>query len=86
MAKEKPAVQAIDKEDVAKNINTIVDLMLSIDASRDLINTKIKYLKDTYGLNSTNVRTAATAIKNEKVDEISDKLSNIQELIDLCIS
>ena len=86
MAKEKPAIQAIDKEDVAKNINTIVDLMLSIDASRDLINTKIKYLKDTYGLNSTNVRTAATAIKNEKVDEISDKLSNIQELIDLCIS
>lgn len=86
MAKEKAEVKPMDPEDVAKTINLIVSLMESIDASREMINAKIKYLKDTYGINSSDARAAATAIKKEAVEEIDEKAKRIQELIDLCMS
>jgi hypothetical protein len=86
MAKEKSEVKQIDPEDVAKNINTIVSLMESIDSSREMINSKIKYLKDTYGINSADARAAATAIKKQAVEEVDEKAKRIQELIDICIS
>lgn len=88
MAKEKEpkSVKPVDPEDVASTIDTIVSLMESVDASREMINAKVKYLKDTYGLNSTYVRAAATAIKKQAVDEIDEKTKAIQEIIDLCTS
>ena len=88
MAKEKEqkAVKPVDPEDVASTIDTIVSLMESVDASREMINAKVKYLKDTYGLNSAYVRAAATAIKKQAVDEIDEKTKAIQEIIDLCTS
>lgn len=88
MAKEKEpkTLKAVDPADVASTIDTIVSLMESIDASRELINAKVKYLKDTYGLNATYVRAAATAIKKQAVDEIDEKTRAIQEIIDLCTS
>jgi septation ring formation regulator EzrA len=81
----KKEIKAIDKEDVSKTINTIVSLMESIDSSRELINDKIAYLKNTYGLPSTDVRTAATAIKKQNVEELDEKAKRIQEIIDMCI-
>lgn len=88
MAKEKEqkTVKPVDPQDVATTIDTIVSLMESIDASREMINAKVKYLKDTYGLNATYVRAAATAIKKQAVDEIDEKTRAIQEIIDLCTS
>jgi histidine ammonia-lyase len=86
LSKEKSELKPIDTEDVAKTINLIVSLMESIDASREMINTKIKYLKDTYGINSADARAAATAIKKQAVEEIDEKAKRIQELIDICIS
>jgi hypothetical protein len=88
MAKEKETktVKPLDTDDVASTINTIVGLMESVDASREMINAKVKYLKDTYGLNSTHVRAAATAIKKQAVDEIDEKTKAIQEIIDICTS
>lgn len=83
--KEPKQLTAVDPEDVSKTINTIVSLMESVDASRELINSKIKYLKDTYGINSTDARAAATAIKKQAVEEIDEKAKRIQELIDMCI-
>lgn len=85
MSKEK-TTKPIDNEDVAKTVNTIVSLMESIDASREMINAKVKYLKDTYGLNATHVRAAATAIKKQAVDELDEKTKAIQEIVDICIS
>jgi len=88
MAKEKEvkSVKPIDPSDVASTIDTIVSLMESIDASREMINAKVKHLKDTYGLNASHVRAAATAIKKQAVDEIDEKTKAIQEIIDLCTS
>ena len=60
---EQKQINAIDPKDVAKTINTIVSLMESIDASREMVNDRIKYLKTTYGLASSDVRAAATALK-----------------------
>jgi hypothetical protein len=40
-----------------------------MDASRELITTKIKHLSDTYGLNKSDVRTAATILKKQNADE-----------------
>ena len=84
--KEAKTIKAIDPKDVADTINMVVSLMESADSTRELINTKIKYLKDTYGLSSTDVRAAATAIKKQNVDEIDEKVKRIQELVDLCLS
>ncbi len=88
MAKEKEVknVKPIDSKDVASSVDTIVSLMESVDASREMINAKVKYLKDTYGLNAAHVRAAATAIKKQAVDEIDEKTKAIQEIIDLCTS
>jgi hypothetical protein len=84
--KQPKQITAVDPKDVGDTINTVVSLMESVDATRELINSKIKYLKDTYGLSSTDVRAAAVAIKNQNVEEIDEKARRIQELIDLCIS
>ena len=88
MAKEKEVknVKPIDSSDVSSHVDTIVSLMESVDASREMINAKVKYLKDTYGLNPSHVRAAATAIKKQAVDEIDEKTKAIQEIIDLCTS
>jgi hypothetical protein len=88
MAKEKEVknVKPIDSSDVSSHVDIIVSLMESVDASREMINAKVKYLKDTYGLNPSHVRAAATAIKKQAVDEIDEKTKAIQEIIDLCTS
>jgi hypothetical protein len=44
-----------------------------------------KYLKDTYGLASSDVRAAATAIKKANIDELDEKTKRIQELVDICL-
>lgn len=85
MSTEK-TVKPLNTEDVASTVNTIVGLMESIDATREMINTKVKYLKDTYGLNATHVRAAATAIKKQAVDELDEKTKAIQEIVDICVS
>jgi hypothetical protein len=82
---EPKQINAIDPTDVAKTINTIVSLMEAIDASREMVNDKIKYLKTTYGLPSSDVRAAATALKNQNIDELDEKTKRIQELVDLCL-
>jgi hypothetical protein len=85
-AKEVKQLKAVDPLDVSTTINTIVGLMDSIDASREMINTKVKHLKDTYGLSPSHVRAAATAIKKQAVDEIDEKTRAIQQIIDICTS
>jgi hypothetical protein len=83
--KESKPIQAIDPEDVSKTINTIVSLMESIDASREMITGKIKHLSDTYGLNKADIRTAATMLKKQNVEELDEKTKRVQEIIDLCL-
>jgi len=83
--KEPKQINAINPEDVAKTIHTIVSLMESIDASRDMISDKLKYLKETYGLPVVDVRAAATALKKQNIDELDEKTKRIQELVDLCL-
>ncbi len=83
--KEKKQILPIDPEDVSKTIDTIVSLMESIDASREMITAKIKHLSDTYGLNKSDIRTAATMLKKQNVEELDEKTKRVQEIIDLCL-
>lgn len=83
--KEPKQINAINPEDVSKTIHTIVSLMESVDASRELISDKLKYLKETYGLPVADVRAAATALKKQNIDELDEKTKRIQELVDLCL-
>lgn len=83
--KEKKQILPIDPEDVSKTIDTIVSLMESIDASREMITGKIKHLSDTYGLNKSDIRTAATMLKKQNVEELDEKTKRVQEIIDLCL-
>jgi ribosomal protein L12E/L44/L45/RPP1/RPP2 len=83
--KETKQINAINPEDVAKTIHTIVSLMEAVDASRDMISDKLKYLKETYGLPVADVRAAATALKKQNIDELDEKTKRIQELVDLCL-
>jgi hypothetical protein len=81
----KKEIKPLDKDDVAKTVNTIVSLMENIDSSRELISDKLSYLKSTYGLSSTDVRAAATAIKKQSVEELDEKTKRVQDIIDMCL-
>lgn len=84
MSKE-DATKPLDKEDVAKAIDTIVSYMHAIDSSREAVNEIVKRLKSEYGLAPSDVRAAATALKKQNIDEIDEKTRRIQELVDLCL-
>lgn len=84
MSKE-DATKPLDKEDVAKSIDTIVSYMYAIDSSREAVNEIVKRLKSEYGLAPSDVRAAATALKKQNIDEIDEKTRRIQELVDLCL-
>lgn len=84
MAKEE-STKPIDKEDVAKAIDTIVSYMHAMDSSREAVNEIVKRLKSEYGLAPSDVRAAATALKKQNIDEIDEKTRRIQELVDMCL-
>lgn len=77
--------QPFDKDDVSKNINTIVALLDAIESSREQINERVKHLKTAYGINPSDTRAAAKALQKQNIEELDEKAKRIQELVDLCL-
>lgn len=75
-----------NKEELVRKINTIVAYMESIDESRAAVNELIKEIKADFGIASSDIRAAATAIKKQNADELKEKSERISELIELCTS
>jgi hypothetical protein len=82
--KVKKEVQAIDPEDVSEVIDAIVAFMGAVESSREEINKRVKYLKDSYGLSSSAVRAVATVIHKQNEEQLSEKETQIKNLLSIC--
>lgn len=81
---DKESIKPIDPTDVNETIHDMVALMGAIESSREEINRRVKYLKDTYGLQSTAVRAAATVIHKQNKEQLDEKEAQIREILDIC--
>ena len=74
----------IDPRDVAEQLQDIVAFMGAIDSSREEINHRVKHLKDTYGLQSTAVRAAATVMHKQNQEQLDEKDQQIRDILNIC--
>lgn len=80
----KKEIKPIDPEDVSECLDAIVAFLGAIADSRDEINKRVKYLKDTYGLNSTAVRAAANVLLKQNEEELDEKEQQIRDILSIC--
>lgn len=81
--KVKKEYKPINPEVVKKTIDEIVSLMTAQDSAGEVIKEKLKELKTEYGLKSTAVRAACKAIMQDNQDDLTSKVEEIINLIDL---
>ena len=77
------SIVQLDKAEVRKAINNIVDVMYEIESARETINETVKELKAEYGLNHSVVRAAASAIHKRNKEELEEKNQAVLELVSL---
>jgi uncharacterized membrane protein len=77
------SIVQLDKAEVRKAINNIVDVMYEIESARETINETVKELKTEYGLNPSVVRAAASAIHKRNKEELEEKNQAVLELVSL---
>lgn len=83
-ATKKKEVKPVDEADLNEVISEIVNSLIGIDSFREDINERVKYLKDTYGLNASHVRAAATLLKKDGAPELTEKTNSILSIIEMC--
>ena len=82
--KKKPEPKALDPQDFKVKINQIVDQLVLIESSRDVIKGIQSYLKTEYGLASGLTRATAVAVFKRNKDELEEKNEAILSLVELC--
>ena len=82
--KETKEIKPIDPKDVAEQINDIVAFLGAIDSARDQINRRVKHLKDTYCLSASIVRAAANVIYKQSQEQLSEKESQLRNILEIC--
>ena len=82
--KEKPEPKALDPQDFKTKINEIVDQLVIIESSRDVIKEIQGYLKSEYGLASGLTRATAVAVFKRNKEELEEKNEAILSLVELC--
>ena len=83
-SKVKKEIKPIDAEDVKEQLDIIVSFLDAISSSRDEINKRVKYLKETYGLQSTAVRAAATVLLKQNEEQLDEKEQQIRDILSMC--
>ncbi len=83
-SKVKKEIKPIDPVDVAECLDAIVAFLGAIASSREEINSRVKHLKETYGLNSTAVRAAANVMFKENEEELDEKEQQIRDILSIC--
>lgn len=77
-------MEAAFKDEVKKEINRIVDLMIQADSIRESISELKKDIKNEYGIPVTTITKVATIIRKQNLDEEEQKWDEIKEWVDIC--
>jgi len=72
------------QEEIRKEINRIVDLMIQADSIRESIAELKKDIKNEYGLPVTTITKVATIIRKQNLEEEEQKWEEIKEWVDAC--
>jgi hypothetical protein len=77
-------MEQVLKEEVRKEINRIVDLMIQADSIRESIAELKKDIKTEYAIPVTTITKVATIIRKQNLDEEEAKWDEIKEWVDIC--
>ena len=77
-------MEAVLREEVKKEINRIVDLMIQADSIRESIAELKKDIKTEYAIPVTTITKVATIIRKQNLDEEEQKWDEIKEWVDIC--
>lgn len=77
-------MEAVFKEEVKKEINRIVDLMIQADSIRESIAELKKDIKNEYAIPVTTITKVATIIRKQNLEEEEAKWDEIKEWVDIC--
>jgi len=72
------------QEEIRKEINRIVDLMIQADSIRESIGELKKDIKNEYGLPVATITKVATIIRKQNLEEEEQKWEEIKEWVDAC--
>ena len=72
------------QEEIRKEINRIVDLMIQADSIRESIAELKKDINNEYGLPVTTITKVATIIRKQNLEEEEQKWEEIKEWVDAC--
>jgi predicted nucleic acid-binding Zn-ribbon protein len=72
------------QEEIRKEINRIVDLMVQADSIRESIGELKKDIKNEYGLPVATITKVATIIRKQNLEEEEQKWEEIKEWVDAC--
>jgi phage host-nuclease inhibitor protein Gam len=77
-------MEQVLKEEVKKEINRIVDLMVQADSIRESIAELKKDIKNEYAIPVATITKVATIIRKQNLDEEEAKWDEIKEWVDIC--
>ena len=77
-------MEQVLREEVKKEINRIVDLMVQADSIRESIAALKKDIKEEYAIPVTTITKVATIIRKQNLDEEEAKWDEIKEWVDIC--
>ena len=72
------------KEEVKKEINRIVDLMIQAESIRESISELKKDIKNEYAIPVATVTKIATIVRKQNLAEEEEKWKEIKEWVDAC--
>lgn len=72
------------KQEIKKEINRIVDLMVQIDSLRESISELKKDIKSNYDIPVATITKVATLVRKQNLDEEDQKWEEIKDFVDMC--
>lgn len=72
------------KEEIKREINRIVDLMVQADSIRESIAELKKDIKAEYGIPATTITKVTAILRKQNLDEEDQKWEEIKEFVDIC--
>lgn len=77
-------MEKVLKDELSKEINRIVDLMLQREAINESISELKKDIKSEYDIPIAKITRIATIVRKQSLDEEDEKWQEIKELVEAC--
>ena len=77
-------MEAALKQELKKEINRIVDLMIQADSIRESISELKKDIKTNYDIPVATITKVATILRKQSIQDEQEKWDTIKEFVDMC--